>query len=166
MKKLVLCLLLMLFVLPMPAHAQEDEACEPDFTAAGELWDSAQTAVADGEWVAAWEAFRELRRELARVESACLGLNMAGDGGVVTDVVIIPEGTYRVTMVAEDSSYTSVTLSPLDGECGETLASARPGLLVFGTEAELQAVFVSEGCEAIMDITATGEWTIEWDKIK
>lgn len=165
MKKLLLCLTLILLTLPLPAHAQEEPPCEPDYTHATELWDSAQTALEDGDYTAAIDTFRELRRELARVESECLGLNMAGEGELVTDVLVIPEGVYRVK-VTHDGNFITVRGTPIEGACGADYVSESSANLMYGDTEELQTVFESEGCEILLEFDADGAWTIEFEKIK
>lgn len=169
MKRFLLCLVLVVLVIPMSAHAQDDPECEPDLTAVTDLFTEAQTALDDGDIITALDTLREIRLELSLIESQCSTLDFEGDKAIVSDPIEIPEGIYRVTATTDGYLIAKITI--LEGECGEgsgSILSKAFFLLSEGQATEgSQVVFTSLGCEVLFEYASvTAPYAITWEKIK
>jgi hypothetical protein len=113
----------------------------------------------------AYEATRQVKAELATLDSLCLGLDFEGSAtNVVSDPVIIPAGVYRVTVTT--NGYFMMSGTVLEGRCTDAinLFILSEGDAVTGA----QAVLESEGCTVLWEISTVSAppYTVTFEKIK
>ncbi len=169
MKSLLTLLCLILFLVPIPVHAQEAPVCEPDLTEITTLFEEAQAALEDADLDTALEALRAIRIELSLIDSQCLGLDFEGDSQEVSDPVEVPAGLYRITATTE--GYLIIHAILIDGECGEGTGSRLSESLFNVGAGEgnegAEIIFTSNGCTVLWETSnVTTPYAITWEKIK
>lgn len=100
-------------------------------------------------------ALTQIQAILASYKTQCEGLvfnsEQYPDG--VTDPILIPDGTYRVTL--ETSGRVTIDITELDGRCGDT----------YLYQEDEQTVSQIENCVALFDIESDAEWTLTFEKM-
>ena len=171
MKRLavVLAVLVVLSCWPGSVGAQGDGTlqCEADAVASVLSQVEMLLTSIDGDVGALYAASVEARALLATLDSACLGLDVEGQGSTVLDAAYVPSGIYRVGLQIEgaDSSL-MVTGRTIDGSCGDMFDGDTPTLFLLATDGD-EVMFESEGCTVIWEVQDyfNMPWVITWEKL-
>lgn len=99
--------------------------------------------------------------------AACDGLRFEGEAAKVIAPVNFPAGIYRAIVTTDGYFIAAVTAT--DGECGAGTSYLSSSLFLI-TEGQAnngsEAVFSSEGCDAILEISNVRQpWTLEFERL-
>lgn len=171
MRYLLLLIALVMFVFPPQAVAQDEIVCEPDWQAIRDLLDEAEAAVDENDFEGAVAAMSEANSLIALAESDCLGLSFSGDSETVVGPQYIPEGVYRVKVATDGFFIMEATV--LEGECEGSSFGALFNLFSTDTaggetDRVSEAIFTSEGCEVLWEISNVlmGGYEVTFEKVR
>lgn len=163
MRSIATLILFALLVVVLPAAAQDEEpVC--DFTPVQSAIELTTAALAGTDNEATLTALGELSKAIRAAHLSCNGLAFTSEeyGQIpVLGPIDIPAGVYRATVTTEGFFIADVTL--LDGECDDrNLLNVSEGQATEGG----QAVFESEGCSILIEISNTREpWALEFEPV-
>lgn len=89
--------------------------------------------------------------------SLCNPLQFEGTGDLVMDPIGIDEGVYRMTFTAVRNDV--VTNEVITGDCSGIYA------FVDADQTETQETFRSGGCLMLIEVDATGPWSLNFEKL-
>jgi hypothetical protein len=166
----LLIVLLTLITAVLPAYAQTP-AISPDCDIAG-IVAEVQDRLNEIDIQDAESALLEIELLTLRMDylkALCRGLVFEGTDADVLGPVEIPEGIYRVHALPTQG-YFGVEVAVMRGECGE--GQRANGTLLFNeaidrdeTPPELESLFVSTGCIALLIVDADAPYTITFESI-
>lgn len=166
----LLIVLLIIVSAVLPAAAQTP-TISPDCDIAGIVAD-VQERLSEIDLQDAETALVEIERLTLRMDylkASCRGLVFEGTDDDVLGPVEIPEGIYRVHALPTQG-YFGVEVAVMRGECGE--GQRANGTLLFNeavdrdeTPPELESLFVSTGCIALLTVEADAPYTITFESI-
>jgi len=170
MRYLLAVVLLVTALVPGAALAQDEAACTDEFVVALENHVAKiRVAQDEGELASVLGLLAALQPFVSEVMSLCGPWAWEGDSERLIGPVRIPEGYYRTTATVEDR-YFGVTLNVLEGACDDGSFGSRDRSLLFNLIAEespdgAEALVVSEGCSALLEVDAAAPWTLPLAKI-
>lgn len=159
MKVLGITIIVVACILPAMAQDAAGE-CAPEELAAS-ITD--RLAAASGDREALMEELRVITSDIAANDAACSGLAFQGEDDTVLGPLSIPEGIY--TYEATESSFMSVELTILDGDCGEGNRMS-DSIFIGDATAGSQGVFTSAGCELLIAVTSIDPWELAFEKLR
>jgi hypothetical protein len=168
-RKFTLAFVLVLAVLVIaPVRAQEggELKCSLEDTSAALQTAADLIASVQGQDVAAqYAATVDIRAALTALDSACLGLDFEGSANLVSDIVYVPKGVYRVTVVTD--GYFIMDFLLLDGDCKATSYAGLFNVSSGEASTGAQSAFKSDGCSLIWQIeNVTMPYKVTFEKLK
>jgi hypothetical protein len=162
----MICLLALMFA-SIPAYAQETpqpptptcsmEELQPVF----ENWQNAVTrfdeTFAAGDVQAVYETMLGFDLVFDMVRAMCNPLTWSGNGDLVIGPVFVESGAYRLLLEGEE--LTSVDSESLTDGCFSIYAYVDIG------QTRTEEVYRSSGCSMLLEVDASGDWTLTFEKV-
>jgi hypothetical protein len=161
---LVLCILLAAFSIPSIAQEETPEA-ECDYSRMVETFEFAAENIETSD--DPFLMLRQVQFDISMFQAECSGLSFSSEIEGLQPVigpVEIPEGVYRA--IATTEGFMSASVEVIEGECeGRSFGSLFNLFQDQATEGA-EALFISEGCTAFIEISNTTEpWTLVFEKV-
>lgn len=177
MKNVVLLIVMVVMVLmALPAMAQTPaptDKCTADTLTAlsGDLDQAnkdAQAAITKGDLAGAMDALTRNEAAVQTMRAECDGLSFAGTDATVIGPLVIPEGTYRMTVTTD--GFAGIQTTPTKGECGASVGAFTMPVVMAIMEGQAnngsETLLQSTGCTVLIQLsTITKPWTLTLEKV-
>jgi hypothetical protein len=168
MERILFIVIICLVIVTGTAGAQDSGdtiQCDPEQlqSSVGYIIADLQSAQDSGNLDTQYQGIVVAQGRLSVLNSLCLGLDFEGDREIVSDLVLVPEGIYRVTVTTP--GYFIMRPTVIEGSCdpdGYSLFNLSDGEATSGA----QAIFKSQKCAVLWEISnVTAPYKVTFEKM-